>query len=92
VTISIIEKLKTSWAMSKVIDQIKTLPLAQQQPTLNAIIKQFDKQVSEVSFNNNASSGRGTAFTHTGPKNLAEQARIIRDAERRNVTWPFSGL
>jgi len=58
----------------------------------------FKRQVDEFvsGFTNvlptSGDNGRGTAFSATGPKNLAEQRKLMLQAELDDTTLPFFGI
>jgi len=56
--------------------------------------RQVDEFISNVSggIPTSGDSGRGTAFAATGPTTLAEQRKLMLQAELDDTTLPFSGL
>jgi len=56
--------------------------------------RQVDAFISTIGSEPQITSGnnRGTAFSATGPKTLAEQRRLMIQSELNDTTLPFSGL
>jgi len=60
-------------------------------PNFQRQAKEFVSRITDV-IPTSGDNGRGTAFSATGPTDLAEQRRLMIQAELDDTTLPFSGL